>query len=341
MVCLVAALLPVAGVEAKEDPDPGLIAVSAGEVVALIDPVSGAERTIPAGPVAWLFPAPGGTLFAPDLVNGVTAVVDLATQTVRERIDGVTMPHFGTRTDRYLVVANQLLEVSYPERALLHSYAVAFENPWQVAVIAENTVLLVLERDPTGKGKAAMVAVNLSEGRMVYRRPLEGDVRHFALSPALAVIALSDASGMRVILTDPATLTTQGVFEVGGSPVDLEFVLEGTTLAVAAADLAGGGELVVWKIKGEKKHGLVQKKEWRIPLEGEPVRTAVSPDGRYVAVGLAEGRLQIIDVDSKVTVQSTDLPASPRDVVWCDPSVPGPLLPAWSDKEPPTLGIGG
>ena len=41
-------------------------------------------RPLTTGPVAWLFPAPGGVLFAPDLVHGSTAVIDLRTQTAGE-----------------------------------------------------------------------------------------------------------------------------------------------------------------------------------------------------------------------------------------------------------------
>jgi hypothetical protein len=335
------ALLPVAAAPAKDKSFPGLIAVSAGESVELVDPTTGAVKAIPTGPVAWLFPAPGGTLFAPDLVDGTTTVIDLVTQTAGDRLDGVTMPHFGTRADRYLVVARQLLLVSYPDRALMNSYEIEFHHPWQVAVIADDTVLLVLERDPAGHDTSAMVAVNLGDGRMVYRRPLQGDIRHFALSPALAVIALGDASGGRVVLTDPATLTAQTALKVGGSPVDLVFVDTGSVLAVAAELPDGGGELVLWKIKAEKKNGLVQQKEWRVALEGTPVRIVASPDERYVAVGFAEGRLQIIDVRSRKTVQSVILPDAPRDIVWCDPEVAGPLLPLWTDDAPPTLDLGG
>jgi hypothetical protein len=341
MVGLAVALLGVSAAPAKDKTLPGLIAVSGGESVDLVDPTTGAVREIPAGPVAWLFPAPGGTLFAPDLVNGRTTVIDLVTQTVKERLDGVTMPRFGMSADRYLVVAQQLLLVSYPDRALMNSYEIAFHNPWQVAIIADDTVMLVLERDPSGHGTTAMVAVNLGDGRMVYRRPLQGDVRHFAPSPALAVIALGDASGGRVILTDPATLSTQAAFAVGGSPVDLVFVDTGTVLAVAAELPGGGGELVLWKIKAEKKDGLVRKKEWRIALDGTPVRIVASPDERYVAVGFADGRLQIIDVHSKETVQSAVMSAAPRDIVWCDPEVAGPLQPLWTDDAPPTLELGG
>jgi len=336
-VSLVIALLPAAAIQAKDDDAPGLIAVSAGESVALVDSLTGAVRSIPAGPVAWLFPAPGGTLFAPDLVNGTTTVIDLGALAVRERLEGVTMPHFGDLPDRYLVVAHQLLIMSYPERALMNRFEIDFRNPWQVAVIADNTVLLVLERDPNGAGQTSMVGVNLSDGRLVYRRPLGGDVRHFGLSPSLGLIALADASGGQVVFADPGTLSPQATFAVAGSPVDLVFVDGGSTLAVASELPDGGGELVLWKVKSEKKKGLVIKKEWHIALDGVPVRVAASPDGKLIAVGLVDSRLQIIDVGSKTPVQAAVLPAAPRDIVWCDPSFAGPLLPAWTDNEPPTL----
>lgn len=341
VVSLVVALLPVVAAHAKDDPAPGLIAVSAGESVALVDPLTGAVQSIPAGPVAWLFPAPGGILFAPDLVNGTTTVIDLNLLAARERLDGVTMPHFGDLPDRYLVVAHQLLIMSYPERALMNRFEIDFHNPWQVAVIADNTVLLVLERDPIGEGQTAMVAVNLGDGRMVYRRPLGGDVRHFGLSPLLGLIALADASGGQVVFADPGTLNPQATFAVAGSPVDLVFVDGGSTLAVASELPDGGGELVLWKVKAEKKKGLVIKKEWHIALDGAPVRAATSPDGKLIAVGFADSRLQIIDVEEKTLVQTAVLPAAPRDIVWCDPSLAGPLLPAWTDDEPPTLDFGG
>jgi len=331
------ALLLAVAVDAKDDGAAGLIAVSAGETVALVDPLTGGVQSIPAGPVAWLFPAPGGTLFAPDLVNGSTTVIDLGTLAVRERLDGVTMPYFGDLADRYLVVAHQLLIMSYPDRALINRFEIDFNNPWQVAVIADNTVLLVLERDPVGDDPTAMVAVNLGDGRLVYRRPLGGDVRHFGLSPLLGLIALADASSGQVVFADPGALNPQAAFAVAGSPVDLVFVDGGSILAVASELPDGGGDLVLWKVKAEKKAGLVIKKEWHVALDGAPVRVAASPDGQLIAVGLADGRLQIIDVGSKTSVQRAVLSAAPRDVVWCDPSFAGPLLPAWSDNEPPTL----
>jgi hypothetical protein len=250
------------------------------------------------------------------------------------------MPHFGTLADRYLVVAQHLLVVSYPERALMNRFDIPFHHPWQVEVAADNTVLLVLERDPTGEGGTALVAVNLSDGRFVYRRVLGGDVRHFALSPALGVIALADVSRGRVVLADPATLTPRATYETTGSPVDLTFVDDGAILVVANELSSGGGELEIWKIKADKKRGLVRKKQWQVALSGNPVRMAASPDLRHVAVGNAEGRVEIVDVDARMVVLAVELEGAPRDIVWCDPSIPGPTLPEWSDDDPPSLGLG-
>ena len=53
------------------------------------------------------------------------------------------------------------------------------------------------------------------------------------------------------------------------------------------------------------------------------------------------GILQIVELDSQVVLTTVDVRAAPRDVVWCDPSIEGPLLPDWSDDDPPTLNLGG
>jgi WD40 repeat protein len=326
---------------AKDKPPVGILAASAGEEVFLVDPTSGDTRSIATGPVAWLFPAPGGILFAPDLVNSKTTVIDLRTLSVRDPIPGVTMPRFGTLPDRYLVLANQLLVMSYPNRALMNRFEIPFENPWQVEILADNTVLLVLERLPQGGGEVELAAVNLGEGRLVYRRPVGGDVRHFAVSPVLGLIALAAAGTGQVILADPATLTPAAVFTTSGKPVDLVFAGDGSTLAVAVERSDGGGELLIWKIKLEKKKGLQKKKEWTVPLSGPPVRLASSPDGRHVAAGSYGGAIQIVELETQGLVSIADLRGAPRDVVWCDPGIEGPLLPDWSDDDEPTLNLGG
>ncbi len=47
---------------AKDNPPMGMVGVSAGDVVVLVDPASGAQKSISTGPVGWLFPAPGDPL---------------------------------------------------------------------------------------------------------------------------------------------------------------------------------------------------------------------------------------------------------------------------------------
>ena len=337
--CVLAICPPV--VEAKDSLPVGIVTASAGDFVVMVDPTTGNSRSIPSGPVAWLFPAPGGILFAPDLVNSRTTVLDLRTMTPKDSIPGVTMPRFGTLSDRYLVLAQQLLVMSYPDRALMNRFEISFARPWQAAVLADNTVLLVLERLPDAGSEASMTAVNLGEGRLVYRLPLGGDVRHFAISISLGLMALAQAEGDQVIVVDPATLKPVTAFPTDGTPVDLVFADDGTTLVTAVERSDGGGDLLIWKLKEEKKEGLQKKKEWTVSLAAAPVRLAVSPDGRHVAVGLVNGELQIVGVDSRTVVATANLLAAPRDVVWCDPSIEGPLLPDWSDDDEPTLGLGG
>ena len=205
----------------KEYPPLGILAASIGEEVVLVDPITGASKSFPTGPVAWLFPAPGGVVFAPDLVNSKTTVIDLRTLALRKPIPGVTMPHFGDSPDRYLVLSKQLLVISYPERALINAFEIPFENPWQVEVLADDTALVVLERTPDGVGEKRMTAIALPEGRVVYRRPLPGDVRHFSVSIPLGLMFLAETSANVVSAVDPATLLPVSVFQLSGTPVDL------------------------------------------------------------------------------------------------------------------------
>jgi hypothetical protein len=342
IVLILVALAPAAvAKEKKTSPPYGVLGASVGDEVVLASPIDGQIKTVPTGPVAWLFPAPGGILFAPDLVNGNTTVIDLRSLTARENIPGVTMPRFGTASDRYLVLTDRILIMSYPERALLNSFEIGFENPWQVEVAADNTVLFVLERKPQGGDEANLVAVNLGEGQLVYRRPLHGDVRQFALSAALRVMALAAAGTGQVVIADPVVVSPVAVYPVDGKPVDVVFAGDETTLIAAVAKSDGTGELRIWKLKMEKKKGLVVKKEWTIPLRASPVRMARSPDWRHVAIALGGGEVQIIEVASQLLASIVELPGDLRDFVWCDPMRAGPLLPEWSDDDEPTLNLGG
>ena len=320
----------------KERQPVGEIAVSAGNAVVLADPVSGLAQTIDTGPVAWLFPAPGGVLFAPDLVHGRTTVINLRSGRVEKMLDGVTMPHFGDRTDRYMVVGHEVMVVSYPERALIKTYDLSIDHPWQVEILAYNTVMIVLGRRPDGSGGSVLTALNLDGGDVVYRRALDEDVRHMTFSPALGVMALADASSRRVILADPGTLTPAAVFEIPGEPVDVAFADDGAILVVAYSASDDRGGLAMLKIKAGNK-GLELKKKWAVELTGRPVRMAASPDQYFVAVALESAVVQVVSVATRSPGATVELPAPPRDLAWCDPLAPGPLLPEWSDDEAPHL----
>jgi hypothetical protein len=250
------------------------------------------------------------------------------------------MPRFGSLADRYLVVAKQLLVMSYPNRALMNRFEISFDNPWQVEVVGDNAVLFVLERRPLGDGEVRLSAVNLRGGRLVYRRHVDDDVRHFAVSSTLGLMALAAAATGQVILVDPATLKPAAMYETGGRPLDLVFADDGSLLVVAVEKTGDGGELLIWKFK-QKKEELRRKKDWTVQLSGCPIRLASSPDGRHVAAGLGNGQLQIVALETQSVETAVDLGGVPRDVVWCDPSIEGPLLPDWSDDDAPNLDLGG
>lgn len=332
--------LTAASVHAKPPLPSGVIAASAGDAVVLADPAAAWTTTIPAGTVGWLFPAPGGMLFAPDLVRGRTTVIDLAARAASDQFDGVTMPHFGDQPDRYLVVAGDILVVSYPERALITRVHADISNPWQVLPVS-TSVLLVLERDPRGTSATQLVAVDMISEQVVYRRPLPPGVRHVAVSPDLGVLAVADSDAPSIGLYEPATMKAVESLALDGSPRDVAFLADGSTLVAASASVTGSGAVTRWTLKRGHKGILKVKDSRRTALDGAPLRLAVSPYGMpLVAVGLEDARVTVVDVEAGRRQAVIDLPAAPRDVVWCDPTAPGPTLPTWSDQQAPTLEIG-
>jgi hypothetical protein len=335
-----AALLLASFALAKEQPPPpGLLAASVGDTVVLVDPASERMTVFETGPVGWLYEAPGGALFAPDLVNGRTTVLDLKLGQVADRFEGVTMPHFAPAGDRYAVVADEVLLVSYPERAVMTRMAAGIRYPWQVEMVSD-TILLALERGPDGAGPAVLHAVDLATQQIVFRRELAGDVRRFALSRALGLLAFADASSDTIELVLPATLTPVGSVQIGGGVRDVAFLdLHGGMVAVAAAADGSGGELKLWKLK-VAEGGLKVRKERALALSGIPTRLAVAPGERHLAVALETGSVEMVDVEELATLGTRNLAGPPRDLVWCDPARPGPFLPDWSDDDPPELKLG-
>lgn len=337
--CAVLLLASFAVAKDPPPPPPGVLAASVGDTVVLVDPAGERMAAFETGPVGWLFEAPNGTLFAPDLVNGRTTVLDLKVGQVADRFEGVTMPHFAPSGDRYAAVADEVLLVSYPERAVLTRMEAGIRYPWQVEMVSD-TVLLALERGPDGAGPAVLHAVDLVTRQVVFRHQLASGVRRFALSRALGLLAFADASSGTIELMAPATLTPVGSVQIGGGVFDVAFLdLQGELAAVAAAADGSGGELKLWKLKvadGELK----VKKERALALPGKPTRLAVAPGELQLAVALEPGSVAVVDVEELTTLWSRELAGPPRDLVWCDPARPGPLLPDWSDDDGPELELG-
>lgn len=338
-VIAVGLALAAVSAHAGASPPAGVIAASAGDAVVLADPGGGWTASVPCGQVGWLFPAPAGVLFAPDLLRGHTTVIDLATRAASDTFDGVTMPHFGTLPDRYLVVAGDILVVSYPDRALISRIRADISQPWQVLPVSASA-LLVLERDPRGTGAPRLVAVDMISGQVSYRRSLPPGVVRIAVSPVLGLLALADVDAAAIGLFDPATMAQVRSLQVDGSPRDVAFLADGRTLVSVTATDTGSGALERWLLK-RRRDELRVKAESSMPLPAAPVRMAVSPYGEpLVAVGLADARVVVEDVAKSRRQTTIDLPGAPRDVVWCDPTSPGPTLPRWSDQQPSELEIG-
>jgi hypothetical protein len=279
-------------------------------------------------------------LFAPDLVHGATTVLDLRRLAVGERLDGVTMPHFGPWTDRYAVVAGDVLLVSYPERAPIARVPADLADPWQVVVSPEGGVLFVLERRPDGAGEAVLVAIDLTHRQVSYRAALGGDVGRVALSAPHGLLALANRSARRLDLVSPARGETLLAVDLGATPMDLVLVGEEPQAVVATRRDDGGGELLLWQLKANEKKGWFVKRSRQVPLRAGGLRLAVSPDGQFVAVALTDGSVPVVDLKTAAVVATVTLPGEPRDLVWCDPSRPGPTLPEWTDGAPPEIDLG-
>ncbi len=328
---ILAAALPC---PAKSTPPTGVLAASVGDTVVLVEPSSGRTIAIDTGPIGWLFPAPGGILFAPDVINARTTVISLIALAVVDRLDGLTMPHFAANPDRYTAITDEIVVLSYPDRAVLKAIPAKIAHPWQVIMAPDGAAMMILERLPDGSTGAHMTTVNLITGQVVYRRPLTGDIRHFALSPQLGILALADARTDQVHLVEPATLTPIAVRAATGRPVDVVFAHEGKVMATAIATDDGAGFLDLAVFKTGKK-GLRIDKEYSIPFGASPVRLAASPGGGYVAVALAGGTVAIVDVGGREVIGTGVLAGTPRDLRWCDPTQEGPMIANWTDGETP------
>ena len=332
---LAAAVLPAA----QQPPIPSVIAASVGDSVFLMEPSTGQNLGFDTGPVGWLFPAPGGVLFAPNVIDGVTTVINLRKLQVVDRLDGLTMPYFGETPDRYIALAGEVMMVTYPERAVMAIIPARIAHPWQAIVAPDDAAMLILERLPDGSTGIHMTTINLITRQVVYRRPLAGDIIHMALSPQLGLLALADVGANRVHLVEPATLTPMIDYVTQGAPRDVIFTPDGKILATAVETPDGGGVLQLGFYKRGKK-GLRLDKDFSIPLTGRPIRIDRSPSGDRIAVALDNGSIQVVSIKKKTVVTVIDLPGVARDLRWCDPTIEGPMIPQWTDGEPAQLDFG-
>jgi len=335
-LALAALVLPAA---AKDDPTPSVLAASVGNSVVAADPSSGQTVEFDTGPVGWLYPGPGGMLFAPDVINSRTTVINLRALSVVDRMDGLTMPYFGENPDRYVAIAGEVVVLSYPERAAIARIPAEISNPWHVIIAPDDAAILILQRLPDGSTGVHMSTINLITRQVAYRRPLAGDIVHMALSPQLGFLALADIETERVRFVEPATLTPMADHPVEGRPLDVAFVHGGKILATAIATPEGAGILELALFKSTKK-GIKLEKEHTIALPAAPVRIAGSPSGDRVAVALDNNTITIIDVDKREITATAELPGTPRDLRWCDLTREGPMIPEWSDGEPDEIDFG-
>jgi hypothetical protein len=147
---------------------------------------------------------------------------------------------------------------------------------------------------------------------------------------------LVDQSVSSLMLVEPATLSTVLTLPLAGTARDAVFMDGSKTLAAVSSTGDGRGELKHWRLKA-KKGELLVKKELAAPLEHEPARIGASPGEDRVAVAYDGALIEVFELEKLERVQVFELTDSPRDMVWCDPSIPGPLMPEWTSDEEPAL----
>lgn len=305
----------------------GVLAMSSGDEVVLVDPASSRIQSLETGPVGFLFPAPAGIVFAPDVLNNRTTVIDLQSGRVIELIPGVTMPHFGPRKDRYLVVAGALTMVSFPERSLIFRIDGEFDRPWHVQLGPEGTTVLILERRPSGEGGTTISAVDLIHRRIVYSKTFDHDLVRFTMAPGVGVMVVVDRTTGDIVLLDSLTLAEIRRLPVPGGATDVVALSGGKMLVASGAD----GRLLRWKLK-VKDDALTEELEDPILVPGRTLRLAVGPDGRLIAAATDQERLIVVDSKKGGEIGHWPIPSELRDFRWIDTEQQGPLLPSWSDS---------
>jgi len=320
--------------QAKRNTPEGLLAVSTENSVILSGMPNGELTTIDTGPVGFLFPAPGGILFAPDLVHGRTTIIDTRNLRTREVISRLIMPRFTVWKDRYLVLAEDLMVLSYPEHALVLKMDAEIMSPWQLSSTEDGMSLLVLERAVDGRGPSVISAYDLGFRQQVFRKSFESDYIAFALMTEAGMLVVADRSGKQLLFMNPVSLGVLHRIPLKNPPADIV----GSTSFL----FAGGEDGVIsrWRIKGMKG----EKPDIRvlndILVHGSVSQLSISPDGLFLAAATTEGELEVFEIEKGRKIVSKEIPSDVRDLVWIDPLQEGPLLPLWSDrgkKMPETL----
>ncbi len=328
LMCAVAVADPAL---AKETPPAARIVASCGQQVVLINPADGTSAALQTGPVGWLYPAPGGLLFAPDTVDGSTTVIDLRSQRIARRLEGVTLPIFGEAADRYAVaVPGRVLVVSYPDRVVLLECKVDLERPWKTRLSADGLFLYVLDR-PNGDGPSRVTTVDLLRETVAVRSDLSGDAVDMVLLENLGLVAVAFPQNKKVELRSGSSLGMEAEVDCGGNPTAVEY--DGDRMLFIAETRGDHGRLERWKL-GRDHKGLTSRLKDSLELPGRPVRLALDPTHQWLAAADEGGAVWIVPANLDGVTRTVSLPSPPRDVVWPDPTRRGPLLPEWSDQGP-------
>jgi len=326
LVWLLPALMHAGMVGAKKAQPKGLLALSAGDSVVLADLRGDAVNEIETGTVGFLFPAPGGILFAPDIIHNRTTVIDLRRRSQRETLSFLRMPRFTVWKDRYLVLAGDLLMLSYPENSLIFRMKADIQSPWQLYSSEDGMSLLVLERQPDGKGPSILTALDLGVRKRVFRKSFTSDMIRFAEMSNPGVLVLADRSEKQILILEPETMTPLTKIPLVDAPTDI--VAVGNVLHAA-----GGPDGVRrWELK-RSHEGKLEIRELDPVLTGNPIeRLTISPDGLFFAAAGKHSRIRIYEARKARLVREIEIPPGIRDLVWVDPLADGPLLPMWSDQ---------
>jgi hypothetical protein len=302
--------------------DDGVVAVASGRTVTLFDPAGTlGTQAVETGPVPRLYPGPGGVVFAPDFDAARTSVIDLAGRRVGERLDGVTMPIFGSDPDRYVVVAGDVLVVSYPSLSVLAEVNAGIDRPWRTVIGPDGRYAMVLER---GVEESAVTVVDVWQAMVQARHRVNGSVADMILLESSGVLALGDDDGgVRVI--ESASFAVLARWEAPSAVRAMVHTAAG--LIVGCDD----GTVLVVDVKLKRREIKVRERR-RVQLQAGVQAVDRGLSGDRIVVLAEDGGVWLLDPGSGDLSRLGAVEGRPRDVVWVDDSRRGPLRPLWSDE---------